>query len=979
MNRQIYKMTLSDASDSITFYLLEVPIADDDITGTARNTTIDGNVYEDYLWLKKQWSQKWSIMCKDEYDKLRGIWKRQYTDSEVVSVKYFYGDNIYTDGEVEGDTMQINNDSEVYEGEIRTVKLLGNTTQKTLSGKNLADLVPMTNGTITGANHATVETINDSTLGRQVIHITATSSYPTAKYMLPARLESGCYYALTLRYKTAYTGTGNEIQQALWVAPNWSGNSWDMIGSWQHAKNESGTTDPVAKVPQSSTWKVATFRFYADPTQYAYASASYTFIALSLGYGISAQNTSKEAWFADIMLTEITQAEWNATTYKDEEFEKYVGGIPSPNPDFSQVVNTVSGLQTVKFVGNNILDIKPSDVRATSAGLTLTRGDDGSISYIGSPSQTYAFITTEVNAVYEAGNYTFSIGDNINTDANIYLRFKMQDGTETIVQVDKNTGTNSNIILTQPTVSYVLAFRGMTTNVQIAGTVKPQFEIANNEFDSSVLPATWTNTTAVYKTLNLKPNTSYALSSDIPRASGNALLFFLEAGQTIGTNTNGVWDGQSRTLMTDSTGNNLQIAYRSFSGETRTRDDYKYLLSSPSTYEPYKEINYGINLGGQNLFDQSLMGNDENKGITLNSTRDRVEATGTTDSTYYPSWVVFGDGTLTKTNWWPTASTVDITKGQFCDSTPHTLSIEVGGATVVANTIAFWVGYTDGTYSGNLFIGAGATSAKITTNKAINFIAIGFKGGDVPINNTFKIQLVEGDKALPFASYTTYQHELAKIGTYQDYIWNDDGTWKIHKAIDKVVLTGSENWGLSGDTRNNQYFTTDGITNYPAGYDSAGKAICDHFSPVPSNQTYATKTIIGFGGWEPSGGQIRIGFDANIVDRNLADFKTWLSAHPTTVYYASDTPTDTEITDAELVGQLEALLAGSLYKGLNNVFLIPSAGAQGTMTLDYRIDYEKETVVQDTTPVLLDLTDDGIINACQCRQNVKITMRETVQ
>ena len=46
-------------------------------------------------------------------------------------------------------------------------------------------------------------------------------------------------------------------------------------------------------------------------------------------------------------------------------------------------------------------------------------------------------------------------------------------------------------------------------------------------------------------------------------------------------------------------------------------------------------------------------------------------------------------------------------------------------------------------------------------------------------------------------------------------------------------------------------------------------------------------------------------------DSNTANtanlFKTWLSTHNTTVYYVLATPTYTEITDTNLINQLEAL------------------------------------------------------------------------
>ncbi len=78
-----YTMTLSDSSDTMSMTLLEIPIEDKDIEGTADNTTIDGNIFTDYLWLKKQFVQKWTIMDATTYEKLRGFYTRQFNNAEV--------------------------------------------------------------------------------------------------------------------------------------------------------------------------------------------------------------------------------------------------------------------------------------------------------------------------------------------------------------------------------------------------------------------------------------------------------------------------------------------------------------------------------------------------------------------------------------------------------------------------------------------------------------------------------------------------------------------------------------------------------------------------------------------------------------------------------------------------------------------------------------------------------------------------------
>ena len=73
----------------------------------------------------------------------------------------------------------------------------------------------------------------------------------------------------------------------------------------------------------------------------------------------------------------------------------------------------------------------------------------------------------------------------------------------------------------------------------------------------------------------------------------------------------------------------------------------------------------------------------------------------------------------------------------------------------------------------------------------------------------------------------------------------------------------------------------------------------------------------------------------------LDTFKTWLSTHPTTVYYALATPTTTEITNQTLIDQLEALASASLNQGVNNIFTeIATGNAMPTLELNW-VEWEK--------------------------------------
>lgn len=81
-----YTLTIKDSEDEMSFSLLEVPITDTDTLGASDNTTIDGNVYTDYLYLKKTYSQTFSWLTADDYRKLRGFYTRQYSNAKYPTL-----------------------------------------------------------------------------------------------------------------------------------------------------------------------------------------------------------------------------------------------------------------------------------------------------------------------------------------------------------------------------------------------------------------------------------------------------------------------------------------------------------------------------------------------------------------------------------------------------------------------------------------------------------------------------------------------------------------------------------------------------------------------------------------------------------------------------------------------------------------------------------------------------------------------------
>lgn len=142
--------------------------------------------------------------------------------------------------------------------------------------------------------------------------------------------------------------------------------------------------------------------------------------------------------------------------------------------------------------------------------------------------------------------------------------------------------------------------------------------------------------------------------------------------------------------------------------------------------------------------------------------------------------------------------------------------------------------------------------------------------------------------------------ELCKIGTYEDYFYKDNDKWYLHKEIKKIIYNGSENWikgGADQHTENTNLF----YYNTSEKKNGASNLICDLF-PV-TNIIGSSHDYIGICG-QSNNKYIYIRINQQL---NTGEFKTWLSNNHTTVYYVLNDATNTEITNATLISQLETI------------------------------------------------------------------------
>lgn len=104
----------------------------------------------------------------------------------------------------------------------------------------------------------------------------------------------------------------------------------------------------------------------------------------------------------DIAINETIYPMIQSTTYQNEDYEPYVGGIPSPNPDYPQEIRSVVN-PVVKIYGKNLLDAKM--INRTINGIEFVPRADGTLAINGTAraNVTYTIVN---NFALKAGTYS---------------------------------------------------------------------------------------------------------------------------------------------------------------------------------------------------------------------------------------------------------------------------------------------------------------------------------------------------------------------------------------------------------------------------------------------------------------------------------------------------------------------------------------------------------------------------------------------
>lgn len=345
---------------------------------------------------------------------------------------------------------------------------------------------------------------------------------------------------------------------------------------------------------------------------------------------------------------------------------------------------------------------------------------------------------------------------------------------------------------------------------------------------------------------------------------------------------------------TNSTSNKLVFYISGGNGSTSGNTGEYFILtniqlekgSTATTYEPYKGNKYPIYLGVENLI-ELVNGTGTHNGITATTSNGEITLNGTATANSFVDIQLVQNYTL-------------------INGETYTISLNNEEAN---NNVSFRITGT-GTY--DTIVNAVNRTNTITYNSSNaifgNKITIRTSSGTTLTNFKIKPQIEKGSKANSFTPYGTTPIELCKIGDYQDYLYKENKKWYKYSAIGKKVLTGGagESWQVVNTGTPNYIYLT-----YLA-----------NFKPITTggySNYYPYKAI---GGSDTNQGIYAVTDYVRIrwgTEDTLANFKTWLSTHNVILYWIKTTPTVEEITDTDLIAQLEALKNATSYEGQTNI------------------------------------------------------------
>lgn len=684
---------------------------------------------------------------------------------------------------VSGTEIQIENEAGA-RAPIQDLELQGDTYQQTYSGKNLFNI-----------NGAVVEVSATRTVSENALTATMSSTGGNKLLTIEIPNSSGLLgKTVTLSYTLKNISGANSARMSMYFG---------TLSNPAHYVIFDGTIKGSSSVGENVE------RTVTIPDSFPTSGQS-IFIVVYANTNTTSISTIESVEYSNIQL-EIG----SVTAY-----EPFVGGIPAPNPDYPQDVQTATGVQTVDLYGKNLFNVTSTTRTATRNGVKITIADDGMITLDG-----------------------------------------------------KSTGA------TWPDIIWGIS--GNTTEHSACKYYFPRV------MDNAVFSLKYVSGTASGGSITIRFNDSGDVDANISFTSPDTT----SAVQNI--------SGINRAYITQlDTG----VTFDNFSFYVQVEE------GTATSFEPYQSQSYIIDLRGKNLLNISdfAMGGLSNGNPTTSSYRIQ--------NADHPIAV------QPNTTYTLSAQLVSPVQGfrvgvHECGANGSFISDSGWKQLYVPNT------FTTGpnTYYLKMVGSLSTTSTNVSTGGTENTTAC------TTVTEFMRgctLMLEEGSSATTYQPYNPI--ELCKIGDYQDYIYNNGDDWYVHKETGKMTSTSASLVQYQLNTYHKVTRPSNAIRSHP----SVVTATSNMGAGVWEDQTWNSPIVGLF--THASGNDWWLGFGRVVTNEEAAE----IIGKGCIIYYALSTPIDTKITDATLIGQLEALGAMRLFIGENNL-LVSATGTNLPATLEF--------------------------------------------
>lgn len=158
--------------------------------------------------------------------------------------------------------------------------------------------------------------------------------------------------------------------------------------------------------------------------------------------------------------------------------------------------------------------------------------------------------------------------------------------------------------------------------------------------------------------------------------------------------------------------------------------------------------------------------------------------------------------------------------------------------------------------------------------------------------------------------------ELCKIGTYEDRIYKENDKWYLEKNIGKVIFNGTQTFEYVSVAQGSLFRTKTTLTDCRDMKELApyclyykGISYINNIQLRQNNDTYIQPSTVNVQ-W--------LDFIDNRFN-NVNDFNSWLASTNVPVYYVLSSAVVTEITNVNLLNDLESANQFETFKGTNEI------------------------------------------------------------